>query len=124
MEVSLKVLFQAFFVAIIMDIVTMLVLAYKNNVMNSKETRNKSIKSLGEIILLLSFFVAYRLIPQLEGLVSIFVIGLALKSVYSALTNLSDLGVWTPESLSKIIESEIDKVDKMEKLPKSKSESK
>lgn len=124
MEVSLKVLFQAFFVAIIMDIVTMLVLAYKNNVMNSKETRNKSIKSLGEIILLLSFFVASRLIPQLEGLVSIFVIGLALKSVYSALTNLSDLGVWTPESLSKIIESEIDKVDKMEKLPKSKSESK
>ena len=124
MEVSLNVLFQAFFVAIVMDIVTMLVLAYKNNVMNSKETRNKSIKSLGEIILLLSFFVVSRLIPQLEGLVSIFVIGLALKSVYSALTNLSHLGVWTPESLSKIIESEIDKVDKMEKLPSSKSESK
>ena len=101
MEVSLNVLFQAFFVAIVMDIVTMLVLAYKNNVMNSKETRNKSIKSLGEIILLLSFFVVSRLIPQLEGLVSIFVIGLALKSVYSALTNLSHLGVWTPESLSK-----------------------
>lgn len=124
MEVSLNVLFQAFFVAIVMDIVTMLVLAYKNNVMNSKETRNKSIKSLGEIILLLSFFVVSRLIPQLEGLVSIFVIGLALKSVYSALTNLSHLGVWTPESLSKLIESEIDKVDKMEKLPSSKSESK
>lgn len=124
MEVSLNVLFQAFFVAILMDIVTMLVLAYKNNVMNSKETRNKSIKSLGEIILLLSFFVVSRLIPQLEGLVSIFVIGLALKSVYSALTNLSHLGVWTPESLSKLIESEIDKVDKMEKLPSSKSESK
>lgn len=124
MEVSLNVLFQAFFVAIIMDIVTMLVVAYKNNVMKSKETHNKLIKSLGEIILLLSFFVVSRLIPQLEGLVSIFVIGLALKSVYSALTNLSDLGVWTPESLSKIIESEIDKVDKMEKLPKSKSESK
>lgn len=124
MEVSLNVLFQAFFVAIVMDIVTMLVLAYKNNVMKSKETRNKLIKSLGEIILLLSFFVVSRLIPQLEGLVSIFVIGLALKSVYSALTNLSNLGVWTPESLSKLIESEIDKVDKMEKLPSSKSESK
>ena len=111
--VSLDILFKVFFIAIVVDFITGVLVASKNGKLKSRTCSNGMFRSIGEFIVLLIFIFSDRLIPQLNPYLSTFVIGFIFKEGLSIIENLIALDVWVPGSIKKTLEVGADKVDKL-----------
>ena len=97
--VSLDVLFQLFFIAIIIDFITGVISAGKQGRLKSRTCSNGMFRSLGELIILLIFVVVCHYVPPLGSYVNAFLIGFILKECISIMENLIQLGVELPHAL-------------------------
>ena len=109
--VSLDVLFKVFFIAIVVDFITGVLVASKNGKLKSRTCSNGMFRSIGEFIVLLIFIFSDRLIPQLNPYLSTFVIGFIFKEGLSIIENLIALDVWVPGSIKKTLEIGSDKLN-------------
>ena len=109
--VSLDVLFKVFFIAIVVDFITGVLVASKNGKLKSRTCSNGMFRSIGEFIVLLIFIFSDRLIPQLNPYLSTFVIGFIFKEGLSIIENLIALDVWVPGSIKKTLEVGADKLN-------------
>ena len=109
--VSLDVLFKVFFLAIVVDFITGVLVASKNGKLKSRTCSNGMFRSIGEFIVLLIFIFSDRLIPQLNPYLSTFVIGFIFKEGLSIIENLIALDVWVPGSIKKTLEVGADKLN-------------
>lgn len=111
--VTLGVLFKIFFIAIVIDFVTGVLVAAKNGKLKSRTCSNGMFRSIGEFIVLLMFIFTNKLIPSLNPYLSTFIIGFIFKEGLSIVENLVSLDVWVPGSIKKTLEVGADKVDKL-----------
>ena len=111
--VTLGVLFKVFFIAIVIDFITGVLVAAKNGKLKSRTCSNGMFRSIGEFIVLLMFIFSDKLIPSLNPYLSTFIIGFIFKEGLSIIENLIGLDVWVPGSIAKTLEVGADKVDKL-----------
>ena len=111
--ITLGVLFKVFFIAIVTDFITGVLVAAKNGKLKSRTCSNGMFRSIGEFIVLLIFIFTDKLIPSLNPYLSTFIIGFIFKEGLSIIENLIGLDVWVPGSIKKALEVGTDKVDKL-----------
>ena len=111
--ITLGVLFKVFFIAIVTDFITGVLVAAKNGKLKSRTCSNGMFRSIGEFIVLLIFIFSDKLIPSLNPYLSTFIIGFIFKEGLSIIENLIGLDVWVPGSIKKALEVGTDKVDKL-----------
>lgn len=113
MEITLEVLFKVFFIAIVIDFVTGVLVAAKSGKLKSRTCSNGMFRSIGECIVLGIFLSIDYLVPSLNVILSTFVVGFIFKEGLSIIENLIGLGVWIPESIKNTLEVGANKVDKL-----------
>ena len=92
--VAIEDLFNIFFVAIIVDFVTGILVAAKRGRLKSRTCSNGMFRSIGECIVLCVFI---------------------FKEALSIVENLIGLDVWIPDSIKRMLEVGIDKVNNYDK---------
>ena len=112
--VTLEVLFIVFFGAIVIDFVTGVLVAAKKGKLKSRTCSNGMFRSIGECIVLGIFLSIDYLIPSLNLMLSTFVIGFIFKEGLSIIENLVNLDVWMPNSIKRMLEVGVEKVDSKE----------
>ena len=112
--VTLEVLFIVFFGAIVVDFVTGVLVAAKQGKLKSRTCSNGMFRSIGECIVLVIFLGVNYLIPNLGLMLSTFVVGFIFKEGLSIVENLIKLDVWIPDSIKKMLEVGVDKVNSKE----------
>lgn len=115
MEVTLEVLFKVFFVAIVIDFITGVLVAAKRGGLKSRTCSNGMFRSIGECIVLGIFISVDYFIPSLSSILITFIIGFIFKEGLSIVENLVNLDVWIPESIKKTLQVETDKVNNLKK---------
>ena len=109
--VTLEVLFMIFFLAIVIDFLSGVLVAAKHGRLKSRTCSNGLFRSIGECIVLVVFLCIDYLIPGLNVILSTFVIGFIFKEGLSITENLVQLDVWVPDSIKKMLEVGVEKVD-------------
>lgn len=110
-NVTLETLFLIFFVAIIIDFLTAILVAAKLGRLKSRTCSNGMFRSIGEcIVLVLLIFIA-TYVPGCELLFSTFVVGFIFKEGLSIIENLIQLDVWIPESIKCMLSVYVNRVD-------------
>jgi toxin secretion/phage lysis holin len=112
--VTLEVLVIVFFGAIVIDFITGILVSAKKGKLKSRTCSDGMFRSIGECIVLSIFIAISKLIPNLNLILSTFVIGFIFKEGLSIVENLVGLDVWIPNSIKKMLEVGIDKIDKLE----------
>lgn len=112
--VTLEVLFIVFFGAIVVDFITGVLVAAKKGKLKSRTCSNGMFRSIGECIVLGIFLSIDYLIPSLNLMLSTFVIGFIFKEGLSIIENLVNLDVWMPNSIKRMLEVGVEKVDSKE----------
>ncbi len=115
MEVTLEVLFKVFFIEIIIDFVTAVLVAAKNGKLKSRTCSNGMFRSIGECIVLGIFISVDYLVPSMNGILATFIAGFIFKEGLSIVENLVNLDVWIPESIKKTLQVETDKINNLNK---------
>ena len=115
MEISIEVLFKIFFIAIIIDFITGILVGAKEQKLKSRSCSNGIFRSLGECIVLIIIICIDYYIPNLTGILNTFIIGFIFKEGLSIVENLIKLDVYIPNSIKKMLEVGADKVEKKEK---------
>lgn len=110
-NVTLETLFLIFFVGIIVDFMTGILVAAKQGKLKSRTCSNGMFRSIGECIVLSMFIFIATYIPGFELLFSTFVLGFIFKEGLSIVENLVNLDVWIPESIKRMLSTYVDKVD-------------
>lgn len=113
--VTLENLFLIFFVAIVVDFVTGILVAAKNGKLKSRTCSNGMFRSIGECIVLMIFMFASVYVPSLELLFSTFVVGFIFKETLSIVENLVGLDVWIPESIKRMLVVGVEKIEQLNK---------
>ena len=111
--VTIEVLFAIFFGAICLDFITGILVAAKNGKLKSRTCSNGMFRSIGECIVLFIFMGVSMLIPGLKLVFSTFVVGFIFKESLSIVENLVNLDVWVPDSIKKMLEVGVEKVNNM-----------
>lgn len=112
--VTLEVLFIVFFGAIVVDFITGVLVAAKQGKLKSRTCSDGILRSIGECIVLGIFLGVDYLIPSLNLMLSTFVVGFIFKEGLSIVENLINLDVWIPNSIKKMLEVGVEKVDSKE----------
>lgn len=112
--VTLEVLFIVFFGAIVVDFITGVLVAAKKGKLKSRTCSNGMFRSIGECIVLGIFLSINYLIPSLNLMLSTFVVGFIFKEGLSIIENLINLDVWMPNSIKRMLEVGVEKVDSKE----------
>ena len=112
--VTLEVLFMIFFGAIVTDFITGVLVAAKQGKLKSRTCSNGMFRSIGECIVLVIFILIDRLVPGLSLILSTFVLGFVFKEGLSIVENLVQLDVWVPDSIKKMLEVGVNKVNSKE----------
>ena len=112
--VTLEVLFMIFFGAIVIDFITGVLVAAKQGKLKSRTCSNGMFRSIGECVVLVIFMLIDHLIPDLNLILSTFVVGFVFKEGLSIVENLVELDVWVPESIKKTLEVGVNKVNSKE----------
>lgn len=115
MEVTLEVLFKVFFIAIVVDFVTGVLVAAKRGGLKSRTCSDGMFRSIGECIVLGIFISVDYFIPSLNGILITFIAGFIFKEGLSIVENLVNLDVWIPESIKKTLQVETDKINNLNK---------
>lgn len=111
---TLEVLVITFFGAIVIDFVTGILVSAKQGKLKSRTCSDGMFRSIGECIVLGIFIAISKLMPNLNLILSTFVIGFIFKEGLSIVENLVGLDVWIPTSIKKMLEVGIDKIENME----------
>ena len=112
--VTLEALFMIFFGAIVTDFIAGVLVAAKQGKLKSRTCSNGMFRSIGECIVLVIFILIDRLVPGLSLILSTFVLGFVFKEGLSIVENLVQLDVWVPDSIKKMLEVGVDKVNSKE----------
>lgn len=110
-NVTLETLFLIFFVAIIVDFITAILVAAKLGRLKSRTCSNGMFRSIGECIVLVMLVFIATYVPGCELLFSTFVIGFIFKEGLSIIENLVQLDVWIPESIKCMLSIYVNRVD-------------
>ena len=112
--VTLEVLFIVFFGLIVIDFITGVLVAAKQGRLKSRTCSNGMFRSIGECIVLVIALSIDYLIPNLSLMLSTFVVGFIFKEGLSIMENLIQLDVWIPDSIKKMLEVGVNKVNSKE----------
>ena len=112
--ITLEVLFMIFFGAIVIDFITGVLVAAKQGKLKSRACSNGMFRSIGECIVLVVFLGIDYLIPNVSMMLSTFIVGFIFKEGVSIFENLIQLDVWIPDSIKKMLEVGIDKINSKE----------
>ena len=112
--VAIEDLFNIFFVAIIVDFVTGILVAAKRGRLKSRTCSNGMFRSIGECIVLMIFILTSYYIPDLSSIFKTFILGFIFKECLSITENLVKLDVWIPDSIKRLLDAGIEKIDKKE----------
>ena len=118
MEITLEILFKVFFIAIIIDFITGVLVAAKQGKLRSRTCSNGMFRSIGECIVLCTFMCIDYFIPELNAFLITFIAGFIFKEGLSIIENLVRLDVWIPASIKNTLEVGANKIDKLEKIEK------
>ena len=112
--ITLENLFLLFFGAIIIDFVTGVLVAGKQGKLKSRACSNGIFRTMGEVIVLTIFLCIDYLIPNISAMLSTFVIAFVFKEGLSIIENLIKLDVYIPNSIKKMLEVGVDKIENKE----------
>lgn len=115
MNVTIDVLFKIFFMAIIVDFITGVLVAAKEGKLKSRSCSNGMLRSLAECIVLIMIMYINYCIPSLGTFLNTFVVGFIFKEGLSICENLVKLDAWIPQVIKNSLEVGVDKFDKGEK---------
>ena len=114
-NMTLETLFLIFFVGIVVDFITGILVAAKQGKLKSRTCSNGMFRSIGECIVLVMFIFIATYVPGFELLFSTFVVGFIFKEGLSIIENLVSLDVWIPESIKRMLSIYVDNVDNYDK---------
>lgn len=112
--ITLEVLFIVFFGSIVIDFITGVLVAAKQGRLKSRTCSNGMFRSIGECIVLVIFLSIDYLIPNLSLMLSTFIVGFIFKEGLSIMENLIQLDVWIPDSIKKMLEVGVNRVNSKE----------
>ena len=112
--VTLEVLFVIFFVSIVIDFISGVLVAAKQGRLKSRTCSDGLFRSVGECLVLAMFLCVDYFIPNISLILSTFVIGFIFKEGLSIAENLTQLGVWIPDSIKKMLEVGVEKTNSKE----------
>ena len=112
--ITLENLFMLFFGAIIIDFVTGVLASAKEGRLKSRTCSNGIFRTMGEFVILAIFLCIDYIIPNISGMLSTFVIAFIFKEGLSIIENLIKLDVYIPNSIKKMLEVGIDKIENKE----------
>ena len=112
--ITLENLFMIFFIAIIIDFLTGVLVGAKEGRLKSRTCSNGIFRTLGEFIILTIFLCIDYIIPGLSGMLSTFVIAFVFKEGLSIIENLIRLDVYIPNSIKRALEVGVEKVENKE----------
>ena len=110
-NITLETLFLIFFVGIVVDFITGILVAAKQGKLKSRTCSNGMFRSIGECIVLAIFLFVATYVPGFELLFSTFVVGFIFKEGLSIVENLVGLDVWIPDSIKRMLSIYVDKVE-------------
>ena len=110
-NITLETLFLIFFVGIVVDFITGILVAAKQGKLKSRTCSNGMFRSIGECIVLAIFVFVATYVPGFELLFSTFVVGFIFKEGLSIVENLVGLDVWVPDSIKRMLSIYVDKVE-------------
>lgn len=114
-QITLKTLFTLFFIAIILDFISGIIASAKEGRLKSRTCSDGMFRSIGECLILFIFITVSKYIPSLEEMFKVFMLGFIFKESLSIVENLVRLDVWIPESIKRLLEVGVDKIDKGER---------
>ena len=112
--VTIENLFMLFFGAIVIDFVTGVLVAGKEGKLKSRTCSNGIFRTMGEFIVLTVFLCLDYLIPHLSFMLSTFILGFLFKEALSIIENLIRLDVYIPNSIKKMLEVGVEKIENKE----------
>ena len=112
--ITLENLFIIFFGAIVIDFVTGVLASAKEGKLKSRTCSSGMFRSIGECIVLIMFLIVECLAPSLRTVLSTFIIGFIFKESLSVAENLVRLDVWIPDSIKKMLEVGVEKIENKE----------
>ena len=112
--ITLENLFMIFFIAIIIDFLTGVLVGAKEGRLKSRTCSNGIFRTMGEFIILTIFLCIDYIIPGLSGMLSTFVIAFVFKEGLSIIENLIRLDVYIPNSIKRALEVGVEKVENKE----------
>ena len=112
---DLIIIFKLYFFAVCSDFITGVAAAAKEGKLKSRSCAYGMYRSLGELFLLGMSITAFYYVPMIHNIIQYIMLGFLFKETLSIFENLTKLGVWLPESLIKLLEVGVNKVDKGEK---------
>ena len=112
--VSLKNLFLLFFGSIIIDFITGVIVGAKEGKLKSRTCSNGIFRTMGEFIILTIFLCIDCIIPGISAMLSTFIIGFIFKEGLSIIENLIKLDVYIPNSIKRMLEVGVDKIENKE----------
>ena len=112
--VSLKNLFLLFFGSIVIDFITGVIVGAKEGKLKSRTCSNGIFRTMGEFIILTIFLCIDCIIPGISAILSTFIIGFIFKEGLSIIENLIKLDVYIPNSIKKMLEVGVEKIENKE----------
>ena len=112
--ITLENLFIVFFISIIIDFVTGVLVGAKEGKLKSRTCSNGIFRTMGEFILLTMFLCIDCLIPNISAMLSTFILAFIFKEGLSIIENLIKLDVWIPNSIKKMLEVGVEKIENKE----------
>ena len=112
--ITLENLFIIFFITIIIDFLTGVLVGAKEGKLKSRTCSNGIFRTMGEFIILIIFLCIDYIIPGISGMLGTFIIAFIFKEGLSIIENLIKLDVYIPNSIKKMLKVGIEKVENKE----------
>lgn len=112
--ITLENLFLLFFIAIVIDFITGVIVAAKDGKLKSRTCSNGIFRTMGEFIILTMFLCIDYLVPNISAMLSTFILAFIFKEGLSIIENLIKLDVWIPNSIKKMLEAGVEKIENKE----------
>ena len=113
-RVKLETLFIIFFIAIVIDFITGVLVGAKEGKLKSRTCSNGIFRTMGEFIILTMFLCIDYLVPNISAMLSTFILAFIFKEGLSIIENLIKLDVWIPNSIKKMLEVGVEKIENKE----------
>ena len=112
--ITLENLFLLFFIAIVVDFITGVLVGAKEGKLKSRTCSNGIFRTMGEFILLTIFLCIDYIVPNISAMLSTFVLAFVFKEGLSIIENLIKLDVYIPASIKRTLEVGVDKIESKE----------
>ena len=112
--ITLERLFMIFFIALIIDFLTGVLVGAKEGRLKSRTCSNGIFRTMGEFIILTIFLCIDYIIPGISTMLSTFIIAFIFKEGLSIIENLIKLDVYIPNSIKKMLDVGIEIIENKE----------